>query len=112
MYSARNIIGCHLAPETRDQSPFDDVASTIHRSLPSRRCGTPYHLPLGPSTNHPAPFESMNECSNTMGGIITPHRQRGGEVRLVDITHHVMECHLSQETRVTNAFHDVVGNQV
>jgi hypothetical protein len=29
-----NIMDCHLTPGTRVQNAFDDVASTIHQSLP------------------------------------------------------------------------------
>jgi len=33
--SARHVIECHLTHETRNQDSCDDVASTVHQSLPN-----------------------------------------------------------------------------
>jgi hypothetical protein len=53
MDSARDVISCHLPPETRVQNAYDDVASTIHQSL-GTGAGEIFAagFPHGPEENH------------------------------------------------------------
>jgi len=37
MDSARHVMGCHSAQQSRVHNAFDDVASTINQSLPRQR---------------------------------------------------------------------------